>query len=86
MEIESHKHEQLIRMKEMQNIYALGKTCAYERVKSGLLPQPISLGGRSVGYPLSEVNTVLKAMIRGDSEEQIKALVIELTEQRKELV
>jgi len=78
--------DQIIRMANMQAVFGLAKSSVHDRIKRGLLPQSISLGGKAVGYVLSEVNAVLKAMIRGDSEAEIKALVIELTKQRKALV
>lgn len=80
---EKEKSLQIIRIDEASKLCGLAKSSFYDRVKQGLLPKQIPLGGRNVGWLLSEVTTVLKAMIRGDSEADIKALVIELTEQRK---
>ena len=76
---------QIIRIDEASKLCGLAKSSYYERIKQGLLPKQIPLGGRSVGWLLSEINTVLKAMIRGDSETEIKALVNELNNQRKTL-
>jgi len=73
----------IIRIAGVQSIFGLGKSSIHDRINRGLLPKPINLGGRAVGYVFNECDTVLKAMIRGDSEANIKALVIELTEQRK---
>lgn len=77
---------QIIRLDEASKLCGLAKSSYYDRLKKGLLPKQISLGGRNVGWLLSEVNAVLRAMIRGDSEAEIKTLVIELTNQRKALV
>jgi prophage regulatory protein len=74
---------QIIRIDEAIKLCGLAKSSYYDRIKQGLLPKQIPLGGRNVGWLLSEITTVLKAMIRGDSEADIKALVIELTEKRK---
>ncbi|WP_413698969.1 helix-turn-helix transcriptional regulator [Psychromonas sp. KJ10-10] len=75
----------IYRQPTVSNLFGIGKSSTYERIKKGILPPPISLGGRSVGWVASEVESVLKAMIRGESEAQLKALVIELTNQRQEL-
>ena len=73
---------QIIRINEASKLFGMAKSSYYDRLKNGLLPSSISLGGRNVGYVLSELHTVLKAMIRGDSEEEIKALVKDLVKQR----
>ena len=76
----------IIRLTEARNLCGLGKSSFYDRIKNGLLPPSISLGGRAVGWVECELNTVLKAMVSGKNEIEIKALVIELTEQRQLLV
>ena len=76
---------QIIRIDEASKLCGLAKSSYYEKIKQGLLPKQIPLGGRSVGWLLSEINTGLKAMIRGDSETEIKELVNELNNQRKTL-
>lgn len=86
MNIQEQHQALIIRRPEACNISGIPKSSWYDGVKKGLLPQSVSLGGRSVGWVASEVNAVLKARIRGDSEEEIKALVTELTNQRKDLV
>ena len=86
MDTQEQSEVQIFRLPEVTSLSGMAKSSWYDRVRKGLLPQPVSLGGRAVGWVASEVNAVLKAMIRGDNEEKIKALVIELTKQRKELV
>jgi len=76
----------IIRSKEAMDLLGLAKSSFYDRVKQGLLPSSISLGGRSTGWVDNEVRTVLRAMIRGDNPEAIKALVINLIEQRQYLL
>lgn len=76
---------QIIRIDEASKLCGLAKSSFYDRVKQGLLPKQIPLGGRSVGWLLTEINAVLRAMIRGDNEADIKALVNKLGEQRNTL-
>jgi len=68
----------IIRAKEAQNMFGMPKSTFYNRVNSGLIPPSISLGGAAVGWILSELNAVMKAMIRGESENDIKQLVSNL--------
>ena len=49
----------------------------------GLFPRPIKLGEKSSAWPASECNAVLAARIRGATEDEIRALVVELTAARK---
>jgi len=44
---------------------------------------PVSLGGRSVGWPEYEITAINAALIAGKSETEIKELVKKLTADRK---
>lgn len=72
----------ILRRPETQTIFGLGKGTIRNRIIDGLLPPPIDLGGRAVGWIESECLTVLEAMIAGKPQEQIKQLVLELVKQR----
>ena len=54
----------------------------YLRIEQGLLPKPVSLGGKAVGWPASEISQINAARIAGKSNEEIKNLVDELENQR----
>lgn len=47
----------------------------YTAVHDGTFTVPVPIGQRSVGWPDHEVSAINKARIRGDSDEQIRALV-----------
>lgn len=72
----------ILRRPETQTIFGLAKGTIRNRIIDGLLPPPIDLGGRAVGWIESECLTVLDAMISGKSPQQIKALVQELIANR----
>tara|TARA_R100000544_G_scaffold31136_1_gene17380 strand:+ start:1590 stop:1850 length:261 start_codon:yes stop_codon:yes gene_type:complete len=72
----------ILRRPETQTIFGLAKGTIRNRIIDGLLPPPIDLGGRAVGWIESECLTVLEAMIAGKPQEQIKQLVSELVKQR----
>jgi prophage regulatory protein len=76
----------ILRRPETQTIFGLGKGTIRNRIIDGLLPPPIDLGGRAVGWIESECLTVLEAMIAGKPQEKIKQLVSELVKQRNKAV
>ena len=63
----------------------LSKSTLYNRIKDGLMPPPISLGARAVGFIASEIEAVIQALCEEQTPEQIKALVQELIQQRKQV-
>jgi prophage regulatory protein len=66
----------------MLYIFAYGKSTFHNRIKDGLIPPPISLGGRSVGWIEHETNAVLEAMISGQSDNEIKSLISNIIKER----
>jgi prophage regulatory protein len=57
----------------------------YNGVKNGTFTRPVRIGQRAVGWPSDEVQAINAARIAGQSEEQIKALVIRLHAKRAEM-
>ena len=79
-----HTKFQIIRRPELLKQYGFSNTTLHNRIKAGLMPSPLSLGGlRAVGWLEHELNAVLAAMIAGKSEDHIRALVSHLVDQRK---
>ena len=50
----------------------------YLRTAQGAFPKPVSLGGRAVGWPASEVAALNAARISGKSNSEIRDLVVKL--------
>lgn len=50
----------------------------YTSVHEGTFTVPVSIGQRAVGWPDHEVKAINQARIRGDSDDQIRALVNKL--------
>lgn len=71
------------RRPEVLDRFGIGNTCLHSRIKQCLMPPPIPLGGRAVGWLQHELDQVLAAMVAGKSEEHIKALIGHLVDQRK---
>jgi len=75
----------ILRRSDVVELTNLSKSTLYNRIKDGLMPPAISLGERSVGFIASEIEAVIQAMIAEQTPEQIKALVQELIQQRKQV-
>jgi prophage regulatory protein len=50
----------------------------YTAIHEGLFTVPVPIGQRAVGWPDHEVKAINTARIRGDSDDQIRALVAKL--------
>lgn len=73
---------EIIRLPEVSRATGLARSTVYLRIDQGLLPRPVSLGGKAVGWPVSEIFQINAARIAGKSNEEIKNLVDELENQR----
>jgi prophage regulatory protein len=59
-----------------------GATAFYEKVKKGLLPPPFKLGQRACALMDTEITAINRARAAGDSDDEIRALVVKLVEDR----
>lgn len=73
----------LLRTPDVCAVTGMARPTLYEAMAKGLFPRPIKLGEKSSAWPASECNAVLAARIRGATEDELRALVVELTEARK---
>lgn len=78
------QHPQLIRKPQVLALTGLSKSTLYNRINSGLFTPPISLGARAVAFVASEVDAVILAMIEEQPPAEIKVLVSNLIQQRKQ--
>ncbi len=60
------------------------KSTLYRKINQGLFTKPVKIGGERVAWPANEVQAINKARIAGKSDEEIKALVIDLEAARKD--
>jgi len=74
---------QIIKLSEILKIYPKSKSSIYLDIQNKTFPPPISLGQRSVGYILNEVEAIINARITGKSQNEIKNLVTNLIANRK---
>jgi prophage regulatory protein len=73
----------IIRRPEVLKRFGIANTSLHSRVKESLIPPPIPLGSRSVGWLEHELDQVLSFMIAGKSKDDIRALIGHLIDQRK---
>jgi len=74
----------ILRKPEVLELTGFKKSTLYTRIKAGLMPPPISLGGaRAVGFIDHEIQSVLAAFCTGASQDEIKLLVQKLISQRQ---
>lgn len=75
--------QKFLRLPAVKSESGHSRSTIYLRITQGLWTKPVSLGGRSVGWPSSEVAAINAARIAGKSDEEIRALVVKLEAARK---
>jgi prophage regulatory protein len=60
----------------------VSRTTIFTRVKSGVLPPPVSLGDRALGWPAHELAALRRARVAGMDENTLRALVRRMVEAR----
>lgn len=75
--------QRILRLPAVKSESGHSRSTIYLRIAQGLWTKPVSLGGRSVGWPASEISTLLAARIAGKSDEEIRVLVRKLEADRK---
>lgn len=55
----------------------------YNAIAEGLFVRPVAIGRRAVGWPDDEVRAICRARIAGQSEAEIRELVIQLHLKRR---
>jgi Predicted transcriptional regulator len=64
----------------------LKRPTLYEHMAKGLFPRPVKIAAKLAVWPKDEVAQINAARVRGATDDEIRALVIELTEARKSAV
>ena len=73
----------ILRLPAVKFQSGLSRSTLYLRIAQGLWTKPISLGARAVGWPSSEVEAINAARIAGKTDDEIRALVVQLEAARK---
>ena len=73
-----------VRCWKVEECTGFKKGAIYEKCRSGLLTPPVKIGKRASAWPLAEIRAVNRAIVRGASEDEIRALVAHLVAQRRQ--
>lgn len=74
----------ILRIAAVKTESGLSRSTIYLRVSQGLWTKPVSLGARAVGWPSDEVAALNAARIAGKTDDEIRDLVENLEEARKD--
>lgn len=67
-----------VRLPELLEQLAVGKTTLYARIKQGTFPPPVKFGERVSAWSEHEVDTVVNAYMRSATKEDLQKLVAQL--------
>lgn len=70
--------QSILRLPAVKMSTGLSRSTLYLRIAQGKFPHPVSLGGRAVGWPSTEVAALHAAWIAGKPEGEIRELVEKL--------
>ena len=73
----------IYRLPVVKSESGLSRSTLYLRIAQGLWTKPVSLGGRTVGWPASEVAALNAARIASRTDDEIRDLVQRLQADRK---
>lgn len=74
----------ILRLPEVKAWLGVGRSMVYSQVAARLLPPPIRLGLRAVGWSSDEIGQVVAARIAGATEAEIAELVAGMVAARKQ--
>lgn len=69
----------------VEAVFGIARSTVWHHVKHGLLPKPIKIGPRAVGWISDELEAVMNARIQGKGNAEIKALIIDLEQRRSQV-
>ncbi len=73
----------ILKLSEVMSLSGFKRSTIYLRIKSGLITRPVQIGKRSIGWPSNEIHILIKAVIAGFSDNDIKIIVKNLEDSRK---
>ena len=73
----------ILRLPDIKTSTGLSRSTIYLRISQGVFTKPVSLGGRAVGWPFTEVLALNAARIAGKSDAEVRELVAKLEAARK---
>lgn len=68
----------ILRLPSLLDRTGYSRSALYQRIADGLWTRPVPIGMRAVGWPESEVSTLIAASIAGKTLPEIRELVLKL--------
>jgi len=78
-----HSKTRIIRRVQVEAETGYSRSTIYLRITQGLWPKPVRLGPRAVGWPAEEVQAMNAARIAGQTDADIKELVVRMEAARR---
>ena len=72
----------MLRVPMLCKAHGKGKSTLYREIVDGFMPPLVHIGPRATALPEHESDAILRARIAGQSDDQIRALVVELVAAR----
>lgn len=73
----------ILRLPAVKSESGYSRSTIYSRIAQGLFTKQVSLGPRCVGWPRTEISALNAARIAGNTDAEIRTLVIKLERDRK---
>jgi prophage regulatory protein len=73
----------ILRLPKACGVTGDSRSGLYYKVSRGLLPKPVRIGARAVGWVDVELQAIIRARVAGRSEEDIRTLVKQLETARQ---
>jgi len=73
----------LLRFPAVQERTACARSTLYNLINDGLFPRPVAISSRTVAWPETEVEAINQLRVSSASEDEVRALVIQLESSRK---
>lgn len=73
----------ILRLRDLRARYPRGRSSVYRDIDDGVMVPPVSLGARCVGWPAHELDAIIAARIAGQSDDEIRRLVVRLVAERQ---
>ncbi|MDD2934806.1 MAG: AlpA family phage regulatory protein [Methylotenera sp.] len=73
----------IVRRQEVLRRTGKSKSTHYDDIKKGLFTKPVKIGSRAVGWPATELAAINAARIAGNTDDEIRLLVIDLEKTRQ---
>lgn len=72
----------ILSMTQLLQVYPVSRSCVYSQINKGLFAQSIALSQKRRAWLTDEVLSILNAKAAGATDDQLRALIIDLEQKR----